>query len=144
MFIAKPKENGYKSLHTTVIAEPENPLALLGEKISEIQIKTEEMHKEAEFGICAHWAYKENVNLHKDAQTLAWSKEIPEFFKTFKIDFFENQVFTFTPKGDIISLPKGATPVDFAYAVHSDIGNHCESAKIDGKIIPLSQPLKNG
>ena len=143
-YIAKPKENGYKSLHTTVIAEPENPLALLGEKISEIQIKTEEMHKEAEFGICAHWAYKENVNLHKDAQTLAWSKEIPEFFKTFKIDFFENQVFTFTPKGDIISLPKGATPVDFAYAVHSDIGNHCESAKIDGKIIPLSQPLKNG
>ncbi len=135
-YIAKPKENGYKSLHTTVIIEPD--------KISEIQIKTAEMHNEAEHGICAHWAYKENLNLNRDPQALAWSKEIPDFFKTFKIDFFENQVFTFTPKGDIISLPKGATPVDFAYAVHSDVGNHCESAKIDGKIVPLSQPLKNG
>ncbi len=135
-YIAKPKENGYKSLHTTVLLEPD--------KISEIQIKTEEMHKEAEHGICAHWAYKEKLNLAKDSQTLAWSKEVPEFFKTFKIDFFENQVFAFTPKGDIISLPKGATPVDFAYAVHSDIGNHCESAKIRGKIVPLSQELING
>ena len=143
-YIAKPKENGYKSLHTTVILEPEKPATLLPARISEIQIKTEAMHQEAEFGVCAHWAYKERLNPSKDSQTLAWSQEIPEFLKTFNIDFFEDQVFAFTPKGDIISLPKGATPVDFAYAVHSDIGNHCESAKIHGKIVPLSQELSNG
>ena len=135
-YIAKPKENGYKSLHTTVFLEKN--------KISEIQIKTEEMHREAEYGICAHWAYKEKINLQKDFEKLAWSKEIPEFLKTFRIDFFEDKIFTFTPKGDVICLPKGSTPVDFAYGVHSDIGNHCEGAKIDGKIIPLSQVLKNG
>jgi len=135
-YIAKPKENGYQSLHTTVFLEPGI--------ISEIQIKTESMHQEAEHGICAHWAYKENVNLQKNQTDLQWSKEMPDFLKNFKIDFFSDQVFTFTPKGDVIVLPKGATPVDFAYAVHSDVGNHCESAKIDGKIITLNQSLKNG
>lgn len=132
-YIAKSKENGYKSLHTTVFLDNDH--------ISEIQIKTDQMHKEAEYGVCAHWVYKEK---RADKETISWSKEIPELLKTFKIDFFENQIFAFTPKGDIISLPKGATPVDFAYAVHSDIGNHCESAKIHGKIIPLSQELRNG
>lgn len=135
-YIAKPKENGYKSIHTTVFLEKD--------KLSEIQIKTDQMHKEAEHGICAHWAYKENIDLKKEDEKFKWTKEIPEFWKTFKIDFFENQIFAFTPKGDIISLPKGSTPVDFAYAVHSDIGNHCEAAKIDGKIIPLSRQLNNG
>lgn len=135
-YIAKPKENGYKSIHTTVFISEE--------RISEIQIKTEEMHKEAMFGVCAHWAYKERVDLTKDPEKLKFSQNIPEFLKTFKIDFFEDQIFAFTPKGDIIALPKGSIPIDFAYAVHSDIGNHCQSAKIDGKIIPLSQPLKSG
>ncbi len=134
-YIAKPKENGYQSIHTTVFLEED--------QFSEIQIRTQAMHQEAQFGICAHWAYKEKLN-PVGAQTLAWSKEIPEFLKTFNINFFQDRIFTFTPKGDIIELPKGSTPVDFAYAVHSDIGNHCESAKISGKIIPLSQPLKNG
>ncbi len=119
-YIAKPKENGYQSLHTTVYLEPE--------KYSEIQIKTEAMHSEAEHGIYAHWAYKEKINLsHKQ-----------------EIDFFEDYVFAFTPKGDIIKLPKGSTPIDFAYAIHSDIGNHCEGAKISGKIVPLSHALQTG
>lgn len=135
-YIAKPKENGYKSLHTTVFLE--------SQRHSEIQIKTEAMHKEAEYGICAHWAYKEKISLHKNKEHLQWSVIIPELLKHFKIDFFENKVFAFTPKGDVISLPKGATAVDFAYAVHSDVGNHCEAAKISGKIIPLSRQLKNG
>ena len=122
-YIAKPKENGYRSIHTTVLLQ-EN-------RLSEIQIRTQQMQQEAEYGICAHWAYKEKVNLQKNIEYLQWSKELPEFWKTFKINFFENQIFAFTPRGDIIALPKGATSVDFAYAVHSDIGNHCEGAKVD-------------
>ena len=133
-YIAKPKENGYKSIHTTVYLEEKT--------FSEIQIRTLQMHQEAEHGVCAHWAYKEKIDLHKAPEH--WAKEIPDFWKTVNINFFENQVFAFTPKGDVIVLPKEATAIDFAYALHSDIGNHCESAKIDGKIIPLSQPLTNG
>ncbi len=135
-YIAKPKPNGYRSLHTTVFCEKGH--------ITEIQIRTPEMHKEAEYGICAHWAYKEKSDLIKDKEKFELTKKIPEFWKTFKIDFYENQAFVFTPKGDVIVLPKNATPVDFAYAVHSDIGNHCETAKVNGKIANLSQPLKNG
>lgn len=135
-YITKPKINGYQSLHTTVFLEPA--------KISEIQIRTAQMHQEAEFGVCAHWSYKESVNLQKAGAKNGWASKVPEFWKTFNIDFFADQIFTFTPKGDIIALPKGSTPIDFAYAIHSDIGNHCESAKIDGNIIPLSQALKNG
>lgn len=135
-YIAKPKENGYKSLHTTVFLEKDKPF--------EIQIKTDEMHQEAQFGICAHWAYKEKIDLAKDPEKLIFSKKTPEFLATFNINFFENQIFVFTPKGDVIILPKDSTPVDFAYALHSDIGNHCEAAKIDGKIIPLSYSLQNG
>jgi len=135
-YIAKPKDSGYQSIHTTVFTEPG--------KISEIQIKTDQMNKEAEYGICAHWAYKEKINLKKNQEHLALANKIPEFLETFKIDFYSRQVFAFTPKRDIIVLPKGATPVDFAYAIHSDVGNHCEAAKISGKIIPLSQELKNG
>jgi len=135
-YITRPKPNGYRSLHTTVFCEKGN--------ITEIQIRTSAMHKEAEYGICAHWAYKENINLKKDKENLELAKEIPDFWKTLKIDFYETRVFVFTPRGDVIVLPKGATPVDFAYAVHSDIGNHCETAKVDGKIASLSQLLKNG
>lgn len=135
-YIAKPKPNGYRSLHTTVYCEKGYT--------TEIQIKTPEMHKEAEYGICAHWAYKEKIDLIKDKEELELAKEIPVFWKTLKIDFYENQVFVFTPKGDVIVLPKNATPIDFAYAVHSDIGNHCKTAKINGKVVNLSQPLKNG
>ena len=89
------------------------------------------MNEEAEHGVCAHWYYKEN-------------KQISKSLETFGIDFYPENIFTFTPKGDVIMLPKGATPIDFAYAIHSDVGNHCESAKIEGKIVPLSEPLKNG
>ncbi|OGZ63171.1 MAG: hypothetical protein A3C58_01875 [Candidatus Staskawiczbacteria bacterium RIFCSPHIGHO2_02_FULL_34_10] len=142
-YIAKPKDNGYKSLHTTVFLQKTLPMQKI-EKISEIQIKTAEMHKEAQFGICAHWAYKEKIDLLKDQEKLKFSEKIPEFIKTFNIDFFENQIFVFTPKGDVITLPKESTPIDFAYAVHSDVGDHCESAKIDGKIIPLSHKLNSG
>ena len=135
-YIAKPKPNGYRSLHTTVFSGDG--------KITEIQIRTEEMHKDAEYGVCAHWSYKERIDLKKEGESFEWVKDISGFWETFKIDFFTNQVFTFTPKGDVIVLPKGSTPVDFAYAVHSDIGNHCESAKIDSKIVQLNHILKNG
>jgi len=135
-YIAHPKLNGYRSLHTTVFSEKN--------KTAEIQIRTEEMHKEAEYGVCAHWSYKEKIDLKQDSKGFEWVKDISDFWKTFKIDFFTNQVFTFTPRGDVIVLIKGSTPIDFAYAVHSDIGNHCESAKIDGKIVPLNYILENG
>ena len=135
-YIAKPKLNGYRSLHTTVYSD-EN-------KIIELQIRTEQMHKEAEYGICAHWSYKENINLKKTNKNFEWVKNSSEFWKSFKIDFFENQVFALTPKGDIFVLKKDSTPIDFAYAIHSEIGNHCDSAKINGKIKTLSEKLKSG
>jgi GTP pyrophosphokinase len=135
-YIAKPKKNGYRSLHTTVFSKDE--------KITEIQIRTEEMHKEAEFGVCAHWSYKEKIDLNKEGQNFSWMKDAPDFWKSFKINFFTNQIFCFTPKGDIISLPKESTPIDFAYAIHSEIGNKCESAKVNGKIVQLNHFLKNG
>ncbi len=135
-YIAKPKSNGYRSLHTTIFSQDG--------KITEVQIRTEEMQREAEYGVCAHWSYKERINLKKEGADFDWLKNVPDFWKTFKIDFFTNKVFPFTPKGDVIVLPKNSTPVDFAYAVHSDIGNHCESAKIGGKIVPLDHILENG
>ncbi len=135
-YIAKPKPNGYRSLHTTIFCDDEN--------ISEVQIRTEQMQKEAEYGVCAHWSYKEKIDLQKDKENLQWSEEVPEFWRTFKIDFYSDKLFTFTPKGDVIILPQESTCIDFAYAVHSDIGNHCESAKINGKIVPLSHTLENG
>lgn len=135
-YIAKPKPNGYRSLHTTVYSN-ENT-------ITEIQIRTDQMDKEAEYGVCAHWSYKEKIDLKKDSEKFNWVKEVPNFWKTFKIDFFKNQIFVFTPRGDVIILPKNSTPIDFAYAVHSEIGNHTEAAKIGGKIVPLSYALKNG
>lgn len=135
-YIAHPKSNGYRSLHTTIFSGKN--------EITEIQIRTEEMHKDAEYGVCAHWSYKEKVNLEKEGSDFEWMKNIPEFWRTFKIDFFIDKVFAFTPKGDVIVLPKGSTPIDFAYSVHSDIGNHCESAKISGKIVSLDYIIQNG
>ncbi|MBU3895859.1 TGS domain-containing protein, partial [Patescibacteria group bacterium] len=135
-YIARPKENGYRSLHTTVFSE--------SGQLVEVQIKTEEMHKEAEYGICSHWAYKEGVKLNMGDEEFRIAKQIPKILKDFKINFYEDKVFVFSPKGDLFILPENSTPIDFAYAVHSDIGNKCDSAKVNGKITPLYHPLKNG
>jgi GTP pyrophosphokinase len=150
-FIAIPKPNMYQSLHTTVIG----PRA---ERI-EIQIRTEEMHKIAEEGVAAHWAYKEGKHgagspSAKDAakfgwlrQLLEWQRDLTdpkEFLDTVKVDLFADEVFVFTPKGDVKSLPRGATPLDFAYAVHTEVGERTVGAKVDGKIVPLRYTLKNG
>lgn len=146
-FIAIPKANMYQSLHTTVIGP-------LSERI-EIQIRTEEMHRIAEEGIAAHWAYKEGKSaLAKDDEKFAWLRQLlewqqdlkdpKEFLDTVKVDLFTDEVFVFTPRGDVKSLPRDATPVDFAYAVHSAVGEKCVGAKVNGKIVPLRYKLKNG
>ncbi|HEY1126978.1 MAG TPA: bifunctional (p)ppGpp synthetase/guanosine-3',5'-bis(diphosphate) 3'-pyrophosphohydrolase, partial [Actinomycetota bacterium] len=146
-FIAIPKPNMYQSLHTTVIGP-------LGERV-EVQIRTEEMHRIAEEGIAAHWAYKEGkAEVRRDDEKFAWLRQLmewqqdlkdpKEFLETVKVDLFTDEVFVFTPKGDVKSLPRGATPVDFAYAIHSDVGGRCVGAKVNGKIVPLRYKLKNG
>ncbi|MBL9039841.1 MAG: bifunctional (p)ppGpp synthetase/guanosine-3',5'-bis(diphosphate) 3'-pyrophosphohydrolase, partial [Archangium sp.] len=146
-FIAIPKPNMYQSLHTTVIGP-------LSERI-EIQIRTEEMHRVAEEGIAAHWAYKEGKSaMTRDDEKFAWLRQLlewqqdlkdpKEFLDTVKVDLFTDEVFVFTPKGDVKSLPRGATPVDFAYSIHSDVGAKCVGAKVNGKIVPLRYKLKNG
>lgn len=145
-YIAFPKPNNYKALHTTCFC--------LDGKITEFQIKTKEMHQEDEYGIASHWAYKEGINLKAQRRKFAWVQQLREwqkealkpgeFLESLKIDFFKNRIFVFTPKGDVIDLPESATPVDFAYAVHTDIGQHCAGAKINGKIETLSQFLQNG
>ncbi|KFA91420.1 RelA/SpoT family protein [Archangium violaceum] len=147
-FIAIPKPNMYQSLHTTVVGP-------LGERI-EVQIRTPDMHKVAEEGIAAHWAYKEGkaLTVSKDDEKFAWLRQLmewqqdlkdpKEFLETVKVDLFTDEVFVFTPKGDVKSLPRGATPVDFAYAIHSDVGGRCVGAKVNGKIVPLRYKLKNG
>ena len=146
-FIAIPKPNMYQSLHTTLIGP-------LSERV-EVQIRTPEMHKIAEEGIAAHWAYKEGrVLISKDDEKFAWLRQLmewqqdlkdpKEFLETVKVDLFTDEVFVFTPKGDVKSLPRGATPVDFAYTVHSDVGGRCVGAKVNGKIVPLRYKLKNG
>src|SRR2546425_2226431 len=145
-YIAIPKPNMYQSLHTTVIGPT-------GERI-EIQMRTEEMHRIAEEGIAAHWAYKEGKTGGKDEQKFAWLRQLVEwkqelkdprdFLETVKVDLFQDEVFVFTPRGDVKSLPLGSTPVDLAYAVHSEGGAHCVGAKVNGKIVPLRYKLKNG
>lgn len=147
-YIAIPKANGYQSLHTTLFGPYGVPI--------EVQIRTEEMHKMAEYGISAHWLYKTEKTVFGDAQQRAkeWLKGILEmhkssrnsleFIENVKIDLFPDEVYVFTPKGSILELPTGATPVDFAYAIHSDIGNSCVAAKLDRRLAPLSTHLTNG
>lgn len=154
-YIALPKPNGYRSLHTTIFG-PEK-------KVTEFQIRTREMHLEAEQGIAAHWAYtegKSTKNYQEKGVIFAsqkelgwvnqlrdWQKEFSkpdEFIESLKIDFFKNRIFVLTPKGDVIDLPEGATPVDFAYQVHTEIGNQAAGAKINAKMVPLSHELHNG
>ncbi|MBI1999483.1 MAG: bifunctional (p)ppGpp synthetase/guanosine-3',5'-bis(diphosphate) 3'-pyrophosphohydrolase [Parcubacteria group bacterium] len=148
-YIASPKPNGYQSLHTTIFTGDGG--------IAEIQIRTAEMHREAEFGIAAHLAYKEGAGWRhgkKLGKKYAWIAELSEWQKNFresaeflenlKTDFFKDRVFIFTPHGDIIDLPDGATPIDFAYAVHSDVGNCFAGAKINGKLTSLETKLKSG
>ncbi|KAB3527669.1 bifunctional (p)ppGpp synthetase/guanosine-3',5'-bis(diphosphate) 3'-pyrophosphohydrolase [Alkaliphilus serpentinus] len=148
-YIAMPKPNLYQSLHTTVIGPKGEPV--------EIQIRTYEMHQIAEYGIAAHWKYKEGRNNQDHdglSHKLSWlgqmmelekeMKDPREFMESLKIDLFTNEVFVFTPKGEVINLPAGSTPIDFAYRIHSDIGNKCVGAKADGRIVPLDFKLKNG
>ncbi|HKU58466.1 MAG TPA: bifunctional (p)ppGpp synthetase/guanosine-3',5'-bis(diphosphate) 3'-pyrophosphohydrolase [Gaiellaceae bacterium] len=145
-FIAIPKFNGYRALHTTVIGPQGRPL--------EIQVRTREMHETAEFGVAAHWLYKAGMS-GKDAEWVAWVKQLMdegttdeadprEFMKSFRTDLFDEEVHVFTPKGQVKTLPAGATPIDFAYAVHTDIGHRTVGAKINGRIVPLHYQLKNG
>ncbi|NLY71226.1 MAG: bifunctional (p)ppGpp synthetase/guanosine-3',5'-bis(diphosphate) 3'-pyrophosphohydrolase [Clostridiales bacterium] len=145
-YIAMPKPNRYQSLHTTVIGDDGKPF--------EIQIRTVDMHKVAEYGIAAHWKYKEGITSTNEEdklswlrQTLEWQKELSdskEFVETLKVDLFSNQVFVFTPKGDVIELPAGSTPLDFAFKIHSAIGAKCVGAKVNGKMVPLDYTLNNG
>ncbi|MBO4300129.1 MAG: bifunctional (p)ppGpp synthetase/guanosine-3',5'-bis(diphosphate) 3'-pyrophosphohydrolase [Desulfovibrio sp.] len=146
-YISMPKANGYQSLHTTVIG-PE------GERI-EIQIRTEDMHRQAEHGVAAHWLYKEKGRVNsKDLEQFAWLREIfnrqgeeadsREFMHSLKMDLFKDEVYVYTPKGDVKELPEGATPLDFAFIIHTKVGHHCSGAKINGRLMPLGTELKNG
>lgn len=143
-YIAQPKPNGYKSIHTTVFGENQEPI--------EFQIRTQRMHDQAEFGIASHWQYKEgnkikNKKLEWVKELADWQKEIKDdekFLESVKIDFFQNRIFVFTPKGDVIDLPDLATPVDFAYQIHTEIGNKCGSAYVNDIQVPLDTKLKSG
>jgi GTP diphosphokinase / guanosine-3',5'-bis(diphosphate) 3'-diphosphatase len=155
-YIAMPKSNGYQSLHTTVISHSGDPI--------EIQIRTHEMHRFAEYGIAAHWAYKEGgdgtagvagarSNGKFDERfgwlrlLMEWQKEVldaEQFVDAVKVDIFEDEVFVFTPKGDVLNLPAGSTPVDFAYRIHTEVGHRCIGAKVNGRMVPLDYALNNG
>src|SRR5512146_3299467 len=146
-FIAMPRPNGYQSLHTSVISEEGHPF--------EVQIRTQEMHRIAEEGIAAHWKYKEGrTGVDKDdhafswlRQLLEWQQEVKdphEFLNSLKLDLYPEEVYCFTPKGEVKTLPRGAGPVDFAFAIHTEVGNQCVGARVNGKIVPLRYKLKNG
>lgn len=145
-YIAMPKSNMYQSIHTTVVGPK-------GEYV-EVQIRTEEMHRVAEKGIAAHWLYKERIPQEQLEKRFSWIKNIidwqdsykdpKEFMEALKMDIFPDKVFVFTPKGDVKELPRGSTPIDFAYAIHSEVGDSCVGAKITGKIVPLNYKLKTG
>ncbi|MEW5771918.1 MAG: bifunctional (p)ppGpp synthetase/guanosine-3',5'-bis(diphosphate) 3'-pyrophosphohydrolase [Thermodesulfobacteriota bacterium] len=148
-YISMPKANMYQSLHTTVVGPD-------GERM-EIQIRTEEMHRLAEYGVAAHWHYKEagvKAKKSRDEERFTWLRQIMdwqkeesdprEFLKSLRFDLFKDEVYVFTPKGDVKELPEGATPVDFAYLIHSEVGDHCSGAKVNGRLVPLATELKNG
>lgn len=157
-YISLPKPNGYQSLHTTIFG-PEG-------RVLEVQIRTQKMHDEAEFGIAAHWLYEENKRTWKDyfsrkkaepqeSAEVAWVKQLQEwqndvgsdsqeFMEGLKIDFLKNHIFAFTPKGDVIELPEGGTPIDFAYAIHSEIGDKTNGAKVNAKMVALDYTIRNG
>jgi GTP diphosphokinase / guanosine-3',5'-bis(diphosphate) 3'-diphosphatase len=145
-YVAMPKVNRYRSLHTTVIGPEGRPL--------EIQVRTRDMHETAELGIAAHWAYKDAKTGPADVEWQAWVKQLmdtsetqevsSEFLKTFRTDLFDDEVYVFTPKGEVKTLPAGSTPIDFAYAVHTDVGHRTVGAKVNGRIVPLHYRLSNG
>lgn len=146
-YIANPKDNLYKSLHTTVLCLDAHPV--------EVQIRTQEMHRLAEYGVAAHWLYKEgrtsDVEFEEKMtwvrQLLDWQRDVSgshEFVESFKMDIFQNQVYVYTPKGDLKELPAGATPLDFAFRIHTDIGHRCIGAKVNGKLVALTYTLQNG
>jgi GTP diphosphokinase / guanosine-3',5'-bis(diphosphate) 3'-diphosphatase len=145
-FIAMPRPNFYQSLHTSVITEEGTPF--------EIQIRTEEMHKMAEEGIAAHWKYKDGPVSAPDAQRLAWLRQVVEwqrdvsdpneFLSTLKVDLYPEEVYTFTPKGKVVVLPRDATPIDFAYTIHTEVGHTCVGAKVNGRMVPLRHKLHSG
>jgi len=146
-YIAMPKPNLYQSLHTTVVTENGQPV--------EVQIRTREMHRVAEEGIAAHWGYKEgkteasggDVNIGWLRQLLDWQQEVEDprtFLATLKIDLYPDEVYVFTPKGDVRAFPRGATPLDFAYRIHTDLGHQCSGARVNGKLVPIRTRLQNG
>jgi GTP pyrophosphokinase len=146
-YIAVPKSNMYQALHTTVLGPKNRPI--------EVQIKTHEMHRIAEEGIAAHWRYKEGTSPEKGFdEKIAWLRRIlewqqdlkdpREFMEGLRVELFSDEVFCFTPKGEVKKLPKGSTPIDFAYAVHSEVGDHCAGAKVNGRIVPLRYKLTSG
>ncbi len=145
-YIAMPKPNMYQSLHTTVVGPSGEPL--------EIQIRTWEMHRTSEYGIAAHWRYKEGGKADQFENKLSWLRALLEwqkdmrdsrvFMENLKLDLFDSQVFVFSPRGDVYSMPAGGTPLDFAYQVHTDVGNHCVGAKVNGRIVPLDYAMQNG
>jgi GTP pyrophosphokinase len=145
-FIAMPRPNFYQSLHTSVITEDGTPF--------EVQIRTEEMHKMAEEGIAAHWKYKDGAVSAQDEQRLAWLRQVVEwqrdvsdpneFLSTLKIDLYPEEVYTFTPKGRVVVLPRDSTPIDFAYSVHTEVGHTCVGAKVNGRMVPLRHKLHSG
>jgi guanosine-3',5'-bis(diphosphate) 3'-pyrophosphohydrolase len=146
-FIAMPRPNGYQSLHTSVISEKGTPF--------EVQIRSEEMHQQAEEGIAAHWKYKEGrVGDQRDERYFQWMRQLlewqlevrdpQEFINNLKIDLYPEEVYIFTPKGEVKAFPRGATPLDFAYAIHTDVGHRCVGARVNGKMVPLRTRLKNG
>ena len=145
-YVAMPKFNGYRSLHTTVIGPEGRPL--------EIQVRTREMQETAELGVAAHWAYKRGTKSGRTTSGSTWVKQLmdahddeadaSEFVKSFRTDLFDEEVFVFTPKGEVKTLPAGATPIDFAYAVHTDVGHRTVGAKVNGRIVPLHYKLRSG
>ncbi|MDZ4865646.1 MAG: bifunctional (p)ppGpp synthetase/guanosine-3',5'-bis(diphosphate) 3'-pyrophosphohydrolase [Gemmatimonadota bacterium] len=145
-YIASPKSNAYQSLHTTIFGP--------GGHLFEVQIRTAEMHRTAEYGIAAHWLYKSDPKSKDIEQSFSWFRQLlelqqdahspEEFLEFLKVDLFQDEIFVFTPKGDVKQLPKGATPIDLAFMVHTDVGYRCQGAKVNGRIAPLHRELKNG